>query len=480
MIYLIKFPFNSRNLKNLKIDLSEVVLYEEAIVNCQKLESLSIWTHYDDIPQNYLNAIRIILQSNKKLKTFKTACSSLFIDEFPFEMGFALTKFEVCWWFNQKHRTRQNINLFLKTQRNTLEIVKFGKWMGVEIMKTILLMPCLKEFILSQLEIDPLEQTPERFPQSHSITSLELPRFENPNAVINKMFLKAFPKVETLNITSMPCEELSDLIPEAFRSLKKVKFDLIYQETSPKTFSHVEILETPDLNDEVAASIPEAFKSLKKLTVHFFEAKNISNKEFFLNLEEFSCSHVYSSSLELFKVFEDKNLKKDWEIAKITYHIQQKTISFKVLNILALIAVSYLLYYFYFSDMTRNLKQLFEKFEEGCWIESWNVNLTTILSTDTFIGDYLNSANVMHHVLAFISLLFMFYFSCIASIRLISDFDYNYNLFREITSEFDYSCDSLYEIISELYTHFWPFTFNFEDFYDVYYEEDLQARNFRE
>lgn len=397
-------------------------------------------------------------------------------------MGFALTEFEVCWWFNQNHRTRQNINLFLKTQRNTLEIVKFGKWMGVEIMKTILLMPCLKEFILRQLEIDPIEQTPERFPQSYSITCLELPSFENPDAVINKMFLKAFPKVETLNIRSMPCEELSDLIPEAFRFLKKVKFDFFYCETLPKTFSHVEVLETPDLNDEVAASIPEAFKSLKKLTVHFFEAKNISNKEFFLNLEEFSCSRVYSSSLELFKVFEDKNLKKDWETVKYIFKIQRKTISFKVLNILALIAVSYLLYYFYFSDMTRNLKHPFEKFEEGYWIESWNVNSKITFSTNTFIGDNLTAANVIHHVLTFISLLFMFYFSCIATIRLISDFDYNYNLFREITSEFDYSCDSLYEIISELYTHFWPFTFNFEDFefYDVYYEEDLQARNFRE
>lgn len=432
--------------------------YEKAFVNCQNLENLSVNKNFDEPLPKTINAVRKILETNKKLKTLETTCWSLFNDDFSSEVSFELKELSIINVFSDSQRLGQNFNLFLKAQRDTLEKLTISELIGVETIKIILSMPRLKEFTLSELDINPLEDTPARLPQSHSITSLALPTFNNSNA-FNKIFLKSFPKVEYLSISNMPCDELADLIPKAFKFLKTVKLiEFFMPESSPlRAFVNVEILEIEDLTDEAADSIPEAFVSLKTLKVDFFDATNISNMNFYLNLEEFSCESVNQNSFELFKAFEGKNLNKDWKTVEVIYMESEtsiaETVFVVIFHVLELLALLYFFYYLFYMDMYWYLKDFLHEIEED-WNEGWIANST--FNEDTFTNGDPSALNIAYHFMAVICMLYMAFSNYVWMRELISDSDLSLHSFREIVSEFDFTYTSLCDIISELFRQYRP------------------------
>lgn len=67
----------------------------------------------------------------------------------------------------------KNINLFLKTQKDSLEKLTVNAWENAEVIKTILSMPRLKYLTLRVLVFTmPLVMATEIFPQSNSIKYL--------------------------------------------------------------------------------------------------------------------------------------------------------------------------------------------------------------------------------------------------------------------------------------------------------------------
>lgn len=135
----------------------------------------------------------------------------------------------------------ENLNLFLKTQRETLETLCLDITDGHETWKTILTIPRLK--LLSYQETDdvnPIEITDPAFQPKLSVENLVLHNFRSDHSI---RFLQILPKVKFLRILN--------------------------------------------LTDEVAELISKTCKSLTHLEVYHFSAKNIANESFFLNLKTF-------------------------------------------------------------------------------------------------------------------------------------------------------------------------------------------------
>lgn len=222
---------------------------DEAFVNCKSLESFTIATW------SAVNVIRTILEANKKLKTLKLHESSIFKKGFSSEKDFKLTEFsfdDLC--FNQDYL--QNFNQFLIKQRDSLETMKLGQWMNVQVFETILSMSRLKKLSLGVQLLHPLKNY-DVFSRSQSITDLELSHFQNRDGMNCTVLLRAFPNVEILKISGM--------------------------------------------YNELADAISATCKSLKRLYVELFEASAISNIDFFLELEEFSLADFAEYASPLYK-----------------------------------------------------------------------------------------------------------------------------------------------------------------------------------
>lgn len=145
---------------------------------------------------------------------------------------------------------------FLITQRDSLETMKLGHWMNIQVFETILSMPRLKKLFLGVQLLHPLTDGAD-FSRSQSIIDLELSHFQNRNGMNYKVLLQAFPNVEILKISEM--------------------------------------------YNELADAISATCKSLKRLHVETFAASAISNIDFFLELEEFSCADFVEYSRPLYK-----------------------------------------------------------------------------------------------------------------------------------------------------------------------------------
>lgn len=202
------------------------------------------------------------LQSNVGLTSLTICDGRMFDEDFSSEIGFKLEKFktgfEGLYQVNQKH-----LNLFLKTQKDTIKTLKLSKWMGFDVLETISSMNCLTELHLSTREIEDMDDSQsddtddsqietEDFPQNNSVLRLELSFTSSENALV-KNLLKTFPKIQFLKVLS--------------------------------------------LTDAVAGSISETCECLKILYTRYFFLKNVANEAFFLNLEKRICrnDHSYDS-----------------------------------------------------------------------------------------------------------------------------------------------------------------------------------------
>lgn len=96
-------------------------------------------------------------------------------------------------------RMYRNLNLFLKSQSDSIEILKTNSWMDVEVMNTILSMPRLTYLALDEKTYDsPGKLAAENFPQNHSVTSLDLSNHRIYETT--DLILKLFPKVKNLKL----------------------------------------------------------------------------------------------------------------------------------------------------------------------------------------------------------------------------------------------------------------------------------------
>lgn len=137
----------------------------------------------------------------------------------------------------------RNVNLFLKTQKETLEILALEQIIGHETLTTILSLQRLKKLKFGEIiEINPSEILEAVFPQNLSVETLTIYKCRSN---LSAWFLRTLPKIKFFNIVF--------------------------------------------LDDEVADFISISCKFLTHIQAHWFCAKNIADEPFFLNLEKF-CS----------------------------------------------------------------------------------------------------------------------------------------------------------------------------------------------
>lgn len=171
--------------------------------------------------------------------------SLLFRRFVPLQINFKLKKLEIHYLEGQCE-VQENLNAFLRTQKDSLESVAFIEMISDETMQIVSSMPRLKEAVFGGMfhcypQGDSYEYTAVQ--QNDSITSLDLSK--NPH--IPTLFLQAFSKLETLKILYM--------------------------------------------DDYIANLISERCKSLIHLSVEIFYARYLYNEEFYTKLIEFTCQH---------------------------------------------------------------------------------------------------------------------------------------------------------------------------------------------
>lgn len=196
----------------------------------------------EETPVSSMNAIRRSLQSNSRLKKLGLTFGSVFDEDFSSEINFKLTNFKVSRESSESH-SLQNLSKFLMLQSNCLETLEVSDWSAtVMAIKTFLPTSKVTKLCLNGYEDEDYRLNHfEIWPQSNSVTDLDLSDFSSSTHVF-ELLLKCFPKVETLKI-----DKLSD---------KKAKI------------------------------IAETCHSLRKLMIEEFAAVNITNKDFYLNLEK--------------------------------------------------------------------------------------------------------------------------------------------------------------------------------------------------
>lgn len=239
--------------------------YFQAFVNCKCLEELFIDLE-NSISQNALDAIKTSLKMNNRLKKFNIHSTSKFDIDFIAEVNFKLTELDLRGFLFDGPFSVQLFNKFLVTQNDSLNILVLSEWHKIfSIMTTILSMPRLKELRLVTYQdvryLSNLKPSAELLPKSVSITSLSLFSLRCIDKTF-KNFLNAFPNVQ---------------------------------------FFHLDLI-----NDENVDEIAKALKSLKILDVDEFEVKNMSSKEFYLNLEEIYC---FSRNLEFMRLDKERSKK---------------------------------------------------------------------------------------------------------------------------------------------------------------------------
>lgn len=136
--------------------------------------------------------------ANKGLKELDLVEIPIFDGDISTKMVFRLKKFYVN-LYTENPLLRKNLNLFLKTQSETLESVAVIRWMGLEVMKTILLMLRLKHVELNEVTHPAFSEfTVENLPQNFSVICL---LFDNYSSYkFTGSVLKLFPKIETLKL----------------------------------------------------------------------------------------------------------------------------------------------------------------------------------------------------------------------------------------------------------------------------------------
>lgn len=205
------------------------------------------------------------MNANKQLKKLSIEGKDLFYDDLLSKTTCKLTDIIIS--LDPSPKVRQNLILFLKMQSESLKYLKIKTWMGKEVMDTILSMPHLIELSLG-LRLWHYSAVPENLGQSQSIVRLEIFQGDRIEFAWYESLLKAFPKVESLVIF--------------------------------------------ELDNSLADLISENCKSLKRLSSFHFNATDVSNEAFYLNLEELSCQiKKQNSSQQLFEKLNGKSYFND-------------------------------------------------------------------------------------------------------------------------------------------------------------------------
>lgn len=246
-----------RNLRRLCIGNGLSPFYDKVFLHCTSLTSLGTNLR-GPIPDSALDAIRRSWKSNIGLKKLIVHYGSVFNVDFLPEMDFKLTTFEAYALSFDRPYSLQVFKKFLMTQKDNLEILNINGWEPIVVaIKTILTMPRLKTLSLTvNQEVHLLELNPrdEYSSKNLSTTILYLLGFNLSKNTL-KTILNVFPNVQSL-------------------ILNKV-------------------------DDENADEIAKACKSLKFLEVNEFDAGNISNEEFYLNLKGLHC---YNDNFKLIRL----------------------------------------------------------------------------------------------------------------------------------------------------------------------------------
>lgn len=199
---------------------------------------------YSEVDPSLLAPIRDTLQRNVGLKSIKFTGIAMFFEDLRPKISFKLTNFKI--YFYPGHREAENnLDLFLQSQKDSIESLSLGMWVSSELLSTVLSMPRLEEFKfmngLNEFEIT------TALPQSNSVKNLDLYIYGANNDVLTNFLLPFFPKTEILEIKRM--------------------------------------------TRETAELIPTSCKFLKHLIVDNYEADRVSNKAFYLSLETFTTNY---------------------------------------------------------------------------------------------------------------------------------------------------------------------------------------------
>lgn len=122
-----------------------------AFANCKSLESLSISLGEQvALLDSDCDVIRNILKSNKRLKKLELHEIPVFSEDLSSGINFRLTELKIYPEYNGASGAlhQKNFNLFLMTQRNSLEHLILEDYVSVEVLKTISSMPRLKKLSL--------------------------------------------------------------------------------------------------------------------------------------------------------------------------------------------------------------------------------------------------------------------------------------------------------------------------------------------
>lgn len=190
------------------------------------------------------------LNANKRLKRLNIYGKCLFDDDLLSTISCKLTELILSFCGTLPHEKR-NFNLFLLSQRETVEVLMIEQWMGIEVMQTISLMPRLKEVGLFEAYTYPSEFTAVSFPKNHSVACLHILQGYRYNFEWYKRLIEAYPNLESLRVSV--------------------------------------------LTDEMADFVPGMCKNLNKLFVENFRVENIqeANEAFYLKLKKFKCLRVH-------------------------------------------------------------------------------------------------------------------------------------------------------------------------------------------
>lgn len=265
--------------------------YGEIFTTCRNLETLSL---FKLSPQKLaVTAARRILKSNKGLKKLVLDySSSLFREDISNEISFKLREFEF-YGLITKTAKLHNFNLFMMTQKDSLETLDITVKRNLKLLKIILSMPRLKKLTFQVFYRFKPKFVDQIIPKNYSLTYLNLMSYceysYNDDTVI-EVLLKAFPNIQTLKLRT--------------------------------------------LTDQVAKLIPITCESLRSLRVYIFEAEFILDESFYSNLLEFNCEFLKNSlSCQLYlKIKPQEFIRSTLElnIEKRSKKIAAKIMDFKI------------------------------------------------------------------------------------------------------------------------------------------------------
>jgi hypothetical protein len=199
-----------------------------------------------------------MFRGNKDLKNLSIITNiftKYFDDDISKKISFKLTSFEIRDIYNMGEVHIENIRQFIETQMSTLQTLRVGDWLGVDILKMIFHMPRLTKFIFEGFfnMREEIEWSEVNFHKHLTLESFHLVD-QNRRIEILKAFLLATPNLKHLTLHSIDNDSLS--------------------------------------------WVSEALPNLESLTINIFEATDVSSPNLFPKLTKVSAK-VFHNDLEI-------------------------------------------------------------------------------------------------------------------------------------------------------------------------------------